>query len=169
MEATEVAGEKNGPLQPKKKFTDGYTRFIKAANPSLDPVTTILRCHLLAEYYLDRLLIAALPRGDILTEIDSRFMFSDKVKMVESLDIIVQKVIDSLKKLNVVRNVCSHEQEYKVLESDIDKIGAPFGIKYIKEKRKCSDERELLSQTMMLLIASLDGQVEAYIETKTRE
>lgn len=160
-----------GILKPEKKYTDGFTRFIKAASPTKDPVTMILRCHLLAEYYMDRLLVAAMPRGDIIVEAGDRgrLMFSDKLVIVEALSKVTKPVIDSLRSLNSVRNNCTHEQDYEVTERDIDKIGRPFGLSYLQEKKKCSNDKELLYRALMMLIAGLDGQVERLIKpTKSK-
>jgi hypothetical protein len=147
-----------------KEASDGFKRFMKATSPDKDPVTMVLRCHLLAEYYLDRTIVASLPRGDIIIDNESRFMFMDKLAVVESLDNITKDVIDSLKKLNKVRNSCTHEQDYEILEGDIDKIGMPFGAKYLKAKQNCKDKKEQLYQALMFVLAHLEGQVRALIE-----
>lgn len=116
---------------------------------------------------MDKLLVAALSRGDILVDDDRyRFMFSDKLFVVESLDILPKEIIDSLRKLNTLRNNCGHELDYKILEGDVDKIGRPFGLFYFKIKEK-EPEKELLYHTLMLIIARLSGQVDKYIQSKS--
>jgi len=153
--------------QQSKKYSEDFIRFIKAAKESDNLVTMVLRCHLLTEYYMDKLLVAALSRGDILVDDDRcRFMFSDKLFVVESLNILPREIIDSLRKLNTLRNNCGHEQDYKILEGDVDKIGSPFGLTYLKIKKE-EPEKELLFQTLMLIIARLSGQVDKYIQSKS--
>jgi len=145
--------------QQSKKYSEDFIRFIKAAKESDNLVTMVLRCHLLTEYYMDKLLVAALSRGDILVDDDRcRFMFSD--------NILPREIIDSLRKLNTLRNNCGHEQDYKILEGDVDKIGSPFGLTYLKIKKE-EPEKELLFQTLMLIIARLSGQVDKYIQSKS--
>jgi len=155
---------------PQKKFeepiSEGAMRFIKATQPELDEVTMILRCHLLAEYYLDKLIVAFLPRGDILTDGNrAKFMFNDKLTIISSFSIFSQHLIDSLYKLNSIRNTCGHELEYTVTENDINKIGNPFGIEYLKLKEK-NKGKNLLQATLMLLIARIDYRVDIYIKNK---
>ena len=153
--------------QPTKKFNDGFIRFMKAADPKNDPVLMILKCHLLAEFYMDKLLIAALPRGDILVDEDKvQLMFFNKLSVVEALNILSKKIIDSLKKLNKLRNDCSHEQDYEISECDIDKLGNPFGVDYLKQKKEISDKKQLLFRTLMILISWLDFETDKYILKK---
>lgn len=148
--------------------SEGYLRFAKAANPELDEVTMILRCHLLAEYHLDQFIVAFLPRGDVITDGEkARFMFNEKLTIVKSFNILPQHLIDSLYKLNSIRNKCGHEQEYGIMESDIDKIGHPFGMKYLDYKNK-NKGKVLLHNTLLLIISILDAYVSDYIE-KQRE
>ena len=91
-------------IQPSKEYSDGFKRFMKAANPSFEPVTNVLRCHLLAEFHLDKLLIAALPMGDVIVDDErNRFMFLDKLLVVESLNVISKEIISSLRKLNTLK------------------------------------------------------------------
>ena len=74
---------------------------------------------------------------------------------------------DSLKNLNRIRNGCSHVLEYKVSESDIDKIGRPFTNEYIKLKSECFNNIETLLNYMIgLLVARLDGCVEKIANSK---
>lgn len=132
----------------------GYDKFIKAAGDG-DSVSMVLRCHLLAEYYLDHLIISILPRGDIL--LDQKFSFIQKVFIVDALNILSRETIDSIKALNSIRNHCSHDIDYKITESDIDKIGRPYGKKYTKNKREhVHDLDELLHWTLADPIINLE-------------
>ena len=169
------------PIQPKedvsfaqaeqqptpKEFTDGFKRFIKAADPKNDPVVMILKCHLLAEFHMDKLLVAGLPRGDVLVDDDrNQIMFSNKLMIVSALNILSTEVIDSLKKLNTLRNNCSHEQDYEIVEGDVDKLGRPFGTIYLKLKKENPEKKDLLFRTLMKVIAQLDFEVDNYVNSK---
>ncbi len=131
-----------------------YEKFIRAAGSNLDEVTMVLRSHLLAEYYFDHILLANIPRGDML--IENKFTFWQKITIVESLNIVAKEVIDSIKGLNAVRNSCAHSLEYKISESDVDKIGRPFGKKYLDDKmNRNKSVKELLHWTLARPIARL--------------
>lgn len=137
-----------------EKVHPGYEKFMAAAGSNLDEVTMILRTHLLAEYYLNHIIMAQMARGDILTE--SRISFSQKIIIVEALNVVRKKLIDSLKRLNKVRNDCTHSLDYKITESDVDKIGGPFGQDYLDiKKRHLRSTKELLHWTLALPIIHL--------------
>ncbi len=138
-------------LEESLKHFDKFKKFVEE---NMEPVTMILHCHLLAEYYIDQLIISNLKRGDIL--IDSNFTFLNKLLVIKSLNILAENLVDSLKNLNKVRNDCSHVLDYQVYESDIDKIGRPFGKDYSVLKMKyLNNTKELLFYTLMILMAEL--------------
>ena len=144
----------------------GFEQFIKAADRD-NPVTVILRSHLLAEYYLDQLLIGNMARGDIF--IKENFTFRNKIIVAEAMHILPGNYIESLKGLNSVRNDCSHVKDYAISERDIDKIGLSFGKKYLELKYKHKDLQDLLFHTLMFLIAGLCVNISMMIEkTKSK-
>ena len=146
----------------KDVFNDGYERYQKVINRQPDSVLVILRSHLLVEYYLDKIIILKIPRGDII--IEGNFSFWQKLMIVKSLNILSSYLVDSLKNLNKIRNDCSHVLEYKISESDIDKIGRPFTSEYIKLKsERFSSIETLLNYTICLLTARLYGCVEKIV------
>jgi hypothetical protein len=135
-----------------------FKRFWKSVSQNSDPVTMLLRCHLLAEFYLDSLITLAMPRGDIV--IDSRLQFYDKLIIVEGLDTLPKSVTDALKRLNSLRNSCSHVLDYDITERDIDKIGFPFGDEYIKDQKIAgTNKRELLHSVLMSIMVGLSSTV----------
>lgn len=142
--------------EPEKKPDEGCIRYKKAIDRQPDSVIVVLRSHLLAEYYLDKIILAKLPRGDVI--INKNLTFSQKITIVESLDFLSNYLLDSLKSLNTIRNNASHTLEYKVSEKDIDKIGIPFKNKYFELKSKYFNNIDsLLNVTLGLLLAVLDG------------
>lgn len=153
----------------RTKIDDGFLRFWNAIEKPNNLVTKVLRCHLLAEYYIDKLLVAALPRGDMFSDDSCRFMFFEKLFVVESLNILNKQLIDSLKNLNKLRNDCSHEQDFDILEGRIDKIGNPFGIDYLTMKKSTKGKKDLLCNTLMMVIARLEGQIDRYIEDNKKD
>ncbi len=93
-----------------------------------------LRAHLLAEYYLNHLLI--LKCGSHKLEDIENLSFYSKVCKLKELNInhLESWVINLLLKLNKIRNNLSHSLEYKISEADIDSLGFSFGKEYIYRK-----------------------------------
>lgn len=154
----------------EKKTNPGYERFIKATTGGDELVNMILRSHLLVEYYIDQLIMVSMPRGDLLTE-NSRITFAEKLKILKALDIFSSKsqyLIDSATGLNQVRNSCSHTLDYSISEADIDKVGKPMGTFYLKSKSaNYTSLKQLVLDTLMHLIAHLDGLTDFSLEQKT--
>lgn len=133
----------------------GYVRFKQVMESCHDDVTKVLRGHLLAEYYIDRLIGLYFPRSDIII---NKFRYlNDKLNILEALSFLPQNLVDAIRNLNSLRNSCSHVLNYVLVESDVDKIGRPFGLKYEKIKQEKKTTSEILHQTLMLIIARLHG------------
>lgn len=142
-----------------------FKRFMSIVPINSDPVMMILRCHLLAEYYLDRIITTKISRGDIIT--DSRFQFFDKLMIVEALSVLRKDLVDSLKNLNSIRNSCSHVLEYKIVENDINKIGNPIGKTYVKLREEHKfDLKKLLHFTLLNIMAELTSFTQNIIDSK---
>ena len=139
-----------------KKEDTGFTRFIKVVNPKLDPILMVLKALLLAEYYIDQIISLEIPRGDIL--LDNNFTFSQKLIIVKALNIMDNGLWDSINALNKLRNRGAHDMEYKISETDIDKIGFPQGKAYTELKEKQTlDKKSLLHLTLISTVSPLDG------------
>jgi hypothetical protein len=148
------------------KVSPGFLKFMKAMEGHPSDVSAILNCHLVAEYFLDQIIHASLPRADVLLE-GSRYTFSNKLLLVKALDVLSDQTVSSLKALNKVRNLCSHELDYKVTETNIDSIGRPFGKEYLEMKKEYANE--LLHYTLMTPLARLEGSYEDITENETVE
>lgn len=142
-----------------------YQRFQATMGRKADSVTLILRVHLLAEYYLDQVILVKLPRGDVIIEKERRFDYRHKVALVDSFNCLSRELIKSLEQLNTVRNSCSHVHDYELSESDIDKIGAPLGKAYYSKKRNSDSKEELLKDTLFILMARFTGKVNVICKT----
>lgn len=134
-----------------------FDKFIKATSPVDELITMVLRVHLLSEYYLDRILLTKIPRADIFFE-KARPTFASKLSLTKSFSFTARDILDSLKRLNDIRNKCSHDFNYSVSEADIDMVGRPFGKKYTKIKNEHGHKlNELAKMTFLLLIARLSS------------
>lgn len=162
--------------EEKKETVDPhFKKFWDSVPIDADLVTMILKCHLLAEYNLDQILILQVPRGDMI--VDGRFQFSEKLTIVEALDVLDKETVDSLRKLNAVRNSCSHELNYEVTDRDLDKIGSVFPEQYLVDKKKSGDDKKaLLHRVLMevmvglaLCIDRLSARKLAVIESRSKK
>lgn len=79
-----------------------------------DPISRILKCHLLSEIVLDKLIQFAFePNGDAI--LSARLSYSQKLDiasrtmLVEDYSLIPELAVGSLRKLNKIRNRLSHE------------------------------------------------------------
>ncbi|MCK4553382.1 hypothetical protein KAU19_00260 [Candidatus Parcubacteria bacterium] len=159
---------KKRPKKEEDKFSDGFVKFMKALEGHSRDVSIILRCHLLAEYFLDQVILTLIPRGDlILTE--GHFTFTNKLLIVKSLDAIDDEVLTSVKHLNTVRNNCSHQMDYSISEADIDLIGRPFGRHYTKLKKENKKFEDLLEDTLMSTMAQFEGCLYSLIDKKQKK
>lgn len=122
-----------------------------------NPVLYILQTHLYSENLLERLLIVELPKGKKLIN-EGRLTFFQKIKIVESLDIIDGPVLKSLYELNKVRNSLTHKLNHEITSESITNIGLPFGDKYsyfVNKSENCLFGRlQLLCNHLIARLAS---------------
>ena len=142
--------------ETKKNYSDGFLKFMDAIEGHSKDVSIILRCHLLAEYFLDQIILVTLLRGDLIIT-DGHLTFTNKLLLVKSLNVINDDILTSVKHLNAVRNNCSHQMDYNISEADIDLIGRPFGKEYSKSKQEIKKIDDLLKNTLMRIFACLEG------------
>lgn len=108
--------------------------FDRHISTSSDLEYIALRSHLLAEYYLNHLLVLKDdPENPYTIE---RLSFFEKIKKIKELKIKDLKpwVTNALFSLNRIRNNLSHSLEYKISEADVDSLGFNFGKDYIYRK-----------------------------------
>jgi len=135
------------------------TQLHKMCPPEQEPVLTILRAHLLAEHYLERAIVAALPRGDRIIEA-GLLSFAQKLNLVEGLDLLPDQLIQSLRGLNRVRNSCAHEMEREITIPDVERIGRPFGAEFTALRQKhYPDVKQLLNEVTKCVGRDLSGLV----------
>ncbi len=79
-----------------------------------DPVSRVLKCHLLSEVVLDRLIQFAFePNGDAILSARLSYVqkldIASRTMLFEDCPLISELVVSSLRKLNKIRNRLSHE------------------------------------------------------------
>jgi hypothetical protein len=89
-----------------------------------DSISTIVKCHLLSEVVLDRLIeFAFMPNGNAILSAGLRYSqkldIVSRTMLVEDYPLIPDLAVGSLRKLNKVRNRLSHELEASVSHEEI--------------------------------------------------
>lgn len=137
-----------------KKHYDLYSSSL-----SDDSLATVLRFHLLTEYYLEQMICVALARGDKLIE-SVNYSYAQKLGIVEAIDMLDDNLISSLRNLNKLRNKCSHDLNHEIRDSDLERIGSPFGKDWSETKKEHVETNKRLSMLLGFISAELVGTLE---------
>jgi hypothetical protein len=111
--------------------------FSISEDTSLIPI--ILRFHLLTENCLERIIASKLPKGYLLVD-NAGFTYHHKLELVHAIGIFDEKIIGSLRKLNQIRNDCSHNRHQEINADMIESVGRPLGKDFINIKRENPDD-----------------------------
>ena len=115
----------------------------------------VLQFHLYTENMLERIILASIPRGDLLID-NAGLSYHQKLCFVNALDVVGDQYIQVLKKLNKIRNECSHEKDKEISLSDIDLIGRPLGKQFSKLRHESGDNlKDLSAKTFATIGAKL--------------
>jgi len=103
--------------------------FEKEISKASDSIYGILICHLFIDHLLDRYIIASTEK-DVGFTGKNGLSFANKVKLISAISNINPQLIDSLKKLNAIRNDCAHEFGHEIPKEKIEKLGYTLGKDY---------------------------------------
>ncbi|MGB7874136.1 MAG: hypothetical protein WBL25_07115, partial [Anaerolineales bacterium] len=100
---------------------------------AMDPVAFIVRCHLLTEVILDKLLQFVLePNGDAVLYVDLTYKkkldIASRCVLAEDYMLLEDYVVGSLRKLNKIRNRLAHQLDAEVTREEV--IELFMGIEY---------------------------------------
>jgi len=85
-----------------------------------DEMGTVLKCHLIVEYYIDQLLEAGYPT---IKWKPVNLNFSKKLEMINTPGTAVGVIYyPAIKKLNTIRNKFAHNLAYELQESDLSEL-----------------------------------------------
>ena len=123
--------------------------FYKKIDKEKDLSVILLKGHLLIEHYLNYLIIVLHDT----TERTDKKSFSEKIDILNNDGCLGSHVIASLRKLNDVRNNLSHELNYRLSESEVDRVGFNLGKKYIFRKFSidCDNDDDLRSLFLFVI------------------
>lgn len=116
----------NSIEEARDKELEVFEREISKAQ---DSVYGILICHLFVDHLLDRFILASTIK-DVGFTGKRGLSFSNKVKLVSSISDINPQLVDSLNKLNDIRNDCAHEFGHEISSDKIEALGRTLGSDY---------------------------------------
>ena len=93
---------------------------ISLLNRKTDELGSILKCHLIIEYFIDNYLKAAYPT--ILNWQSSRLTFSQKLELINNSNTPIGMYYQAIKCLNSIRNKFSHKISYTIDKKDYKEI-----------------------------------------------
>lgn len=138
-----------------KHIDEELERFYRLCPEGQTPVLTILRVHLLTEYYIERLLVMSLPRGDRMVG-DAGLSYAQKLTVLEALDILDDTTTQCLRGLNRIRNSCAHEMDREITLADVERIGRPLGSEFTVLRREhYPDLGSLLREVLDALVRDI--------------
>ena len=104
-----------------KKEKPGFgEEIINLLSRKTDELGTVLKCHLIIEYYIDKFMIAAYPT--IHSWQSSRLTFSQKLELLNNSATPIGFYYKGIKCLNSLRNKFSHKIFYKIERTDYKEI-----------------------------------------------
>ncbi len=125
--------------------------FVRLCPADQDSTLTVLRIHLLTEYYLERLLSLLLPRGDKLIT-DGSLSYHQKLIVVAAFDVLSDANVQALRGLNRVRNRCAHEMDTTISTADVELIGRSLGEEFTTIRREHgADAKKFLREILSTL------------------
>lgn len=93
---------------------------LKLLDKKTDELGSILKCHLIIEYYIDNYLKIAYPT--ILNWQSSRLTFSQKLELINNSKTPIGMYYQAIKCLNSIRNKFSHKISYTIEKKDYKEI-----------------------------------------------
>ena len=107
-----------------------------------DPKLHILIVHLYVEHLLERYLAVNLKTTKRLFG-KNGLSFEKKLLIVEAMGGLTPQLIDSIRKLNALRNGCAHQFQYKPTDEDLEAFGWTLGKIYAEIKSKVGKDKDL--------------------------
>lgn len=137
----------------EKIINDEIDALFELFDKNPDPILMLLRYHLLIENMLERMIIGKIDNGYKVVE-NGNLTFYQKVIFVDAFSELNDSIIQSIKKLNSVRNECAHDKDKKITKADIEKIGKPLGKKFTKIKQKYNSDKNQFAERVFAHIFS---------------
>lgn len=133
--------------------------FAEILNKRDSLIFPFMRFHLLTENILERIVICELKRADRILD-KGNLSYHQKIFLVESFDVVEDRVLQALKNLNTIRNKFAHTKNQDISIDDIDRIGRPYGKTYSKLRGSLGNNLDkLIRRTFRLIFNDLGARV----------
>ncbi len=112
-----------------KQFQNELAIFKAEINKATDSIYGTLIAHLYVEHLLDRYLKTKIPHEAKLFG-ERGLSFTNKLKLARGFGEFESQLLDSLSKLNSIRNDCAHEFGHQISDDKIEALGRTLGKDY---------------------------------------
>lgn len=111
-----------------KERIDFNDEIINLVSRQTDELGTILKCHLIIEFYIDAYLIASYPT--IINWKETRLTFSQKLELIDNPKTVLGMYYSGIKNINGIRNKLSHRISYAIIPEDYKEIEKIMNVWY---------------------------------------
>ena len=113
----------------EKQLQDELAIFEAEIGKATDSIYGTLIAHLYVEHLLDRYLKTKIPHEAMLFG-ERGLSFTSKLKLVKGFGEFESQLLDSLSKLNSIRNDCAHVFGHQISDAKIESLGRTLGKDY---------------------------------------
>lgn len=132
-------------------------KFTELLSNVRDPLSALLRTHLIIEQYLERIIRAKLKSPEKLLS-KGRLTFNQKLLLVSSFCVLDDKTYYSVKYLNEIRNDCVHKVEEELDQEKVEKLGNTLRPWFTDLKNENPEDYEKwLGHVLPLLAGRVNG------------
>jgi hypothetical protein len=147
------------PKEVTSPYKQELALFMQEVSPAKDPKLFILFVHLYVEHLLERYLSAKLKKAKKLFG-KNGLSFEKKLLLIEAMGGFPNQRIDSIRKLNFLRNDCAHRFKYQPTQAEIESFGRTLGKHYAKIQQKAGeDHNECMRQVCAYLCGILTKEI----------
>jgi hypothetical protein len=143
------------PAQLEETLEREFAIYKDEVAAASDPKLHILIVHLYVEHLLERYLATRLKTTKTLFG-KNGLTFEKKALLVEALGGLTPQRIDSVRKLNALRNDCAHKFKYHPSATGLDEFGRTLGKPYTAIKAKYGSDH---NGCMRYVCARLSGEL----------
>ena len=145
-----------------KQMTKDHLEFTELLKNIRDPLSALLRVHLIIEQSLEKIITLHLCSPETLLK-DGRLTFNQKILLVGSFNVLDKKVYNAIRKLNDIRNACAHNLEAELNSDTVEKLGNELRPWFTKIKKENPGNHE---EWLGYILPYLAGKTAAYSANK---
>jgi hypothetical protein len=154
-----------------EKFEEDRMKFNSEVSELLsgktDELGTVLKCHLIIEYYIDLYLKSSFPA--ILHWQQARLTFNQKLELMNNQKTLIGFYYESIKNLNTIRNKFSHKLSYSINKEDYSAIKKAIEIWYNPLKKEIPEDPLKLLEDFTIWVCGSLKLTAIGIETHSNE